>query len=70
MMNTDTIIERIRAYATHKQWKKTQLAKAAGLGDTTLRHFDSEDWNPTIKVLRCLEEVIPDDFATPSNNSS
>lgn len=67
MMNTDILIYRIRAFAIENKWKKSRLAKEAGLGDTTLRNFDSDRWNPTISVLRQIENIIPDDF-TPSDS--
>lgn len=64
MNNIDTAINRIRAYAKAEGIKKTALAKAAGLGDTTLRYLDSDDWNPTINIVRKIEEIIPEDFVS------
>lgn len=64
MNNIDTAINRIRAYARMQGLKKTTLAKAAGLGDTTLRDFDSDEWNPTINIVRRIEKIIPEDFAS------
>ena len=55
-------IARIRAYADSKGWKKSRLAKEAGMIDTTLRDFDKAEWNPTAETLRRLEAIIPNDF--------
>ena len=58
----DTAIERIRAYARNRGWKKSRLAKEAGMADTVLRDFDEPDWNPTADTIRRLEAVIPAKF--------
>lgn len=58
----DTAIERIRAYARAQGWKKSRLAKEAGMSDTVLRGFDQPNWNPTVETLRRLETIIPDKF--------
>jgi len=55
----DTAIERIRAYARARGWKKSRLAKEAGMADTVLRDFERPDWNPTAETLRRLEAIIP-----------
>ncbi len=55
----DTTIERIRAYARSQGWKKSRLAKEAGMADTVLRDFDQHDWNPTAETIRRLEAIIP-----------
>lgn len=55
-------IDRIRAYATARNWTKSRLAREAGMIDTTLRDFHNEDWNPTLETVRRLEAVVPDDF--------
>ena len=55
----DTAIERIRAYARAQGWKKSRLAKEAGMADTVLRDFERPDWNPTAETLRRLEAIIP-----------
>ncbi len=58
----DTAIERIRAYARKQGWKKSRLAKEAGMADTVLRDFDEPDWNPTADTIRRLEAIIPAKF--------
>ena len=58
----DHTISRIRAFAVYRGWKKSRLAAEAGINDTTLRHFDDPNWNPTIETLRRLETIIPADF--------
>jgi ribosome-binding protein aMBF1 (putative translation factor) len=58
MLHTSHIIQRIRDYAADQGWSKTRLAMEAGLSDTTLRHFHSELWNPTVNTLRKLEAAI------------
>lgn len=55
-------IARIRAFASERGWTKSRLAREAGLQDTTLRHFDRPDWNPTVETLRAIERVIPADW--------
>lgn len=64
MISSELVLNRIRAFAEAQNWKKSKLAKEAGLGDTTLRNFDNEKWNPTVKVLRKIEKIIPDDFVS------
>ena len=54
----DEAIARVRAYVRSKNWTKSRFAKEAGLPDTTLRHFDQPDWNPTSDTLRKLETYI------------
>jgi 3,4-dihydroxy 2-butanone 4-phosphate synthase/GTP cyclohydrolase II len=61
-MGIEDAIARVRAYAESKGWRKSRLAKEAGLKDTTLRHFDRPTWNPTADTLRRLEAVIPAEF--------
>ena len=66
----DDAICRIRAYAQEKGWTKSRLAQEAGMGDTTLRDFDTLDWNPQADTLRRLEAIIPADFFQPSDDGS
>lgn len=61
-MSSLSDIRRIREFAASKGWKKSRLAKEAGVGDTTLRGFDRDDWNPTARVLERLTGIIPKDF--------
>jgi transcriptional regulator with XRE-family HTH domain len=58
----DKSIARIRAFCTAQGWTKTKLAHAADLNDTTLRHFNRSNWNPTTHTIRKLEGIIPDQF--------
>ncbi|CAK0756572.1 hypothetical protein CCP2SC5_2230002 [Azospirillaceae bacterium] len=63
MTNIDLTLRRIRAFAESNGWKKSRLAREAGLCDTVLRHFDKDRWNPTAQTLRTLEAIIPPDFS-------
>jgi len=65
MLATDFAIKRIRAYAKEKGWRKSRLATEAGLSDTTLRDFDKEGWNPSVRILREVESVVPETFMPP-----
>jgi len=58
-MLIDADIERIRSYARAQNWKKSRLAREAGMADTVLRRFHSDHWNPTAETLRRLEAAIP-----------
>lgn len=58
----DQAIARVRAYAAHRNWKKSRFAAEAGIPDTTLRGFNDLNWNPTVDTLRRLEAMIPIDF--------
>lgn len=58
----EATIARVRAFAQSRGWRKSRLAKEAGLADTVLRNFDRPDWNPTADTLRRLESIIPPDF--------
>lgn len=58
----DQTIAMIRAYARFRDWSKTELAKRAGLHDTTLRNFWRPTWNPHADILRLLHQLIPHDF--------
>lgn len=53
------VIARIRAWAKANEWSKGRYAAEAGVVDTTLRHFHSDDWNPRRETLETLERVIP-----------
>lgn len=61
-MSIDDAIDRIRAYAAFRGWRKSRLAAEAGMRDTTLRDFDRNDWNPTADTLRRLEAIVPEGF--------
>src|SRR5437868_6343268 len=58
----DQAIDRIRAFALSRHWRKSRLAAEAGLSDTTLRDFDNPVWNPTAATIRKLERIIPASF--------
>jgi len=68
-MSIDHSIRRIRAFAASRKWRKSRLAREAGMPDTTLRHFDRPDWSPTVKTIRRLEALIPSDFTAPEPDS-
>jgi ribosome-binding protein aMBF1 (putative translation factor) len=65
MLATDFALKRIRAYVDKQGWKKSRLATEAKLHDTTLRDFDKEDWNPSLRILRTVESVVPENFMPP-----
>ena len=62
MSHIDLTLQRIRAFAEASGWKKSRLAREAGLCDTVLRHFNTDRWNPTVQTLRAIEAIIPPDF--------
>ncbi len=72
MSAVDQAVTRIRAFAAAKGWRKSRLAREAGMQDTTLRNFDDPDWNPTLDTVRRLEALIPGDFdpSAPAQASS
>lgn len=59
------VIRRIEAFARAKGWVKSRLASEAELNDTTLRNFGQPDWNPTLRIIRQIERIIPEDFDAP-----
>lgn len=61
-MSIQQTIERIHHFAASKGWKKYRLAREAKLNKTTLRNFDSVEWNPSRKIIERLESIIPSDF--------
>jgi hypothetical protein len=57
------IIQRIRSYVASQGWSRTRIAREAGLPHhTSLRNFDSTDWNPSVEISRQLEVIVPKDF--------
>lgn len=70
MINVDSAILRIKAYADHMGWKKSRLAKEAGFSsDRTLKDIYEEGWNPTAATLRRLEKIIPNNFPNEDHDS-
>lgn len=65
------VIRRIEAYANAQGWVKSRLAKEAALRDTTLRHFGKPEWNPTLRIIRQIEAIIPAEWkpAKPANSN-
>lgn len=61
-MDSTTALDRLRAYARSKGWRKSRFAKEAGLSDTVLRDFDKPSWNPRITTVQKLEAIVPKDF--------
>ena len=62
-IGVDFIIARIRSWARSQNLSRTVLARMAQLPHhTSLRGFDSPNWNPTTDMLRRLEALVPDDF--------
>jgi hypothetical protein len=61
-VSVDDAIETIRAYARHKKWSRSGLAKRASMHDTTLRDFYEPHWCPKADTLRILFSLVPPDF--------
>ena len=62
-VSIDFVIKRIRSYVKSQEWSRSRLAREAGLPHhTSIRDWDSPDWNPTAAVLRRLEALVPNDF--------
>jgi ribosome-binding protein aMBF1 (putative translation factor) len=61
-------IRQIRSFAEKKGWRKSRLAKEAGIRDTTLRNFDSPHWRPTIETIERLEALIGKDSGEPDTD--
>lgn len=58
-MDIEKNIRRIRDYRHHKGWSVSKLASEAGLGESTIRKIDDDDWNPTAETIAALESAIP-----------
>ncbi len=72
-MTVEVAIARIREFAQRRGLSKGQLARAAGLRDTVLRSFDSDNWNPTVATVRKLEGLLAAEtevLEQPSNGRS
>jgi len=65
MIHTDYAIARIRAYLKENGMAKFRLAVLAKVPEGCTREVNKKTWNPTAKVLRKIEGVIPDDFTPP-----
>lgn len=65
-MSIDLAIARIRAYRRVMGWSVLKFATEAGMGESTIRKMDREDWSPTADTLRKLEAVVPPDFQPPA----
>jgi hypothetical protein len=61
-MITDQAIQRIRAFCADQKLSRNRLAIMAGLVESSIRHMDRPNWNPTADTLRALEAVIPADW--------
>jgi transcriptional regulator with XRE-family HTH domain len=62
-VSIDFIIRRIRSYVESRGWSLTRVARETGFPHhTSLRGFDSQEWNPTASALRKLEAIVPADF--------
>jgi hypothetical protein len=62
-MSVDFIVWHIRSYIASRGWSLTRGAREGGFPHhTTLRGFDTPEWNPTISVLRKLEAIVPPEF--------
>lgn len=57
-MSVDQAINRIRKFRREKGWSINRLATTAGVAEATLRNIDEPDWNPKLRTLEKLEDVI------------
>lgn len=55
-------IKTVRAYRHAMGWSIVRLGTEAGIGESTLRRMDRDDWNPTSEILKRLEGIVPKDF--------
>jgi transcriptional regulator with XRE-family HTH domain len=58
----DAVIARIRAFMRQQNLNRTKMAERAGLTESSIRHIEEPDWNPTADTLRTLLAVVPGDF--------
>lgn len=58
----DQVIYRIRRYAYDHGIRPAGLAAKTGLALNTLRLLHSSEWNPTLRIIKKIEGVIPADF--------
>ena len=59
----DDSVARIRHFVRDSDAKHQAIAKMAGLGRNTLREIEQPGWNPRLRTLRLLEDLIPGDFS-------
>ena len=55
-------LSRVRRYVSECGIPPGPLAEKAGLGVNTLRGVDHINWNPTVKTLEAVEQLIPEEF--------
>ncbi len=60
-MTVQTSIEQVRQFALKNGLTRWKLAKAAGLGVMTLRDMNDPDWSPSVRTLRKLEALLPEE---------
>ena len=65
-MMIDAAIQRIRAYRDHRGWTNNRLATEAKVPESCVRDLDDAGWSPTLRTLRKLEAVVPEQFTGPS----
>jgi len=58
MKNFSNRAECLKYERKKKSLSVRRLAILAGIPPSTLQSMDREDWNPTLKVLIALEEVL------------
>jgi len=59
MNEFDRILDRIRAPIIQGRMTKRELARRAGLPETTLIGMERPDWNPRADTLRRLMPAVP-----------
>lgn len=60
-MLLEQCIERVRSYFNLNDFTKSGIAKYCGLkGEGTIRWMHEDGWSPTTKILRKMEQAIPE----------
>ncbi len=54
----DDLILEIRAWLAQPGNSKAKLARLAKLHRNTLLNCDRDDWNPTLEIVRKVEDVV------------
>ena len=70
MSDLDKIISRIRAPILTGKMSKRELARRAGVRDTTLIGMEAVDWNPNRRTLEALLRAINRPLGNGANQRS
>ncbi len=64
IINIENAVQRIRVYVfAVRGWTKKDLAREANISESSLRNIHSPNWNISLRTLRKIESVVPDNFA-------